>query len=380
MRVLLTVLLASLTAVSPAAAQEFQTPAQYAAIVDSETGIILYCKDCREPMAPASMTKIMTIEMVFERLASGDLSPDEMFTVSENAWRKGGAASGSSTMFLAPHSQASVKDLMHGVIIQSGNDASIVLAEGLEGSEEAFADVMTKRAHEMGLDSVNFRNSTGWPDPEHVISALDLAKLANNQIRKYPELYEIYDDREFTYNGVRQFNRNPLLSSFDGADGLKTGHTEASGYGLVGSAERDGERRIIVLNGLDSDSVRSQESERMMRAAFVDFKIYPMFDAGEEVGQGDVFMGQARNVTLKTADKVVVGMHRRAFDEVKVYIAYDGAIRAPIAKGDKVARLIVEAPGAQPRTFPLVAAHAVARKGMFGRAMAGLVNLIRSDE
>lgn len=380
MRVLLTALLASVTAVSHAAAQEFETPADYAAILDSETGTVLFCKNCNEPMAPASMSKIMTIELVFERLASGDLAPDEQFTITENAWRKGGAASGSSTMFLAPNSQASVIDLVHGVIIQSGNDASIALAEGLEGSEEAFADVMTKRAHELGLDSATFRNATGWPDPEHEISALDLARLANHQITTYPDLYKIYADREFTYNDVRQFNRNPLLSSFDGADGLKTGHTQASGYGLVGSAVRDGERRVIVFNGLDSESARAQEAERMMRAAFVDFKIFDLYEAGEEVGQGEVFMGQADSVTLKTAEPVAMGMHRRARDQMKAYITYDGAIRAPVAEGDEVARLVIEAPDAAPRSYPLVAVHAVEQKGLFGRAMTGLVSLIRGDE
>jgi len=375
-------LIAALVAAAalPAAAQEFDTPARYAAIYDAETDILLYCKECEAPMAPASMSKIMTMELVFERLASGALSPDEMFTVSENAWRKGGAASGSSTMFLAPNSQARVIDLVRGVIVQSGNDACIVLAEGLEGSEEAFADVMTKRAREMGLESAQFRNSTGWPDPEHVISAADLARLADHQIETFPELYEIYAERAFTYNEIRQFNRNPLLSSFQGADGLKTGHTEASGYGLVGSAVRDGERRIIVFNGMESEQARAQEAERLMRAAFVDFRIYDLFEAGETVGRGEVFMGQADSVALRVPEAVTVGLHRRARDEMSVYIAYDGAVRAPVAEGDRVARLIVEAPGAEPRVFPLEAAESVARKGLLGRAMAGFAHLVRGGD
>lgn len=379
MRPILLALAACALTVSTASAQEFETPAEYAVIMDSETGTILYSKNGDKPMHPASMTKIMTAELVFERIKSGDLSMDETFTVSENAWRKGGAASGSSTMFLQPNSQVAVDDLLHGMIVQSGNDACIVLAEGLEGSEDAFAQVMTERAHEMGLDSASFLNSTGWPEENHLISANDLAQLANHQIKSYPELYDIYAIPEFTYNGIRQYNRNPLLGSFEGVDGLKTGHTEASGYGLVASAERDGERRIIVLNGLDSNSARAQEAERMMRAAFVDFNIYDLFAADEKVGEGEVFMGQQGSVALKPQKDIKIGMHRRAREDMKVSIVYDGAIRAPIAEGDPVARLEVTAPGHKTRTYPLVAAETVPRKGMIGRAAEALFALISGN-
>ncbi len=379
MRPFLLALITSVLTVSAAAAQEFETPAEYAVIMDSETGTILYSKNGDEPMHPASMTKIMTAELVFERIKIGDLSMDETFTVSENAWRKGGAASGSSTMFLQPNSQASVHDLLYGMIVQSGNDACIVLAEGLEGSEDAFAQVMTERAHEMGLESANFLNSTGWPEENHLISAHDLAQLANHQIRSYPELYDIYAVPEFTYNGIRQYNRNPILGSFEGVDGLKTGHTEASGYGLVASAERDGERRVIVINGLSSNSERAQEAERMMRAAFVDFKIFELFAADEMVGEGEVFMGKQGSVALKPQKDIQVGMHRRAREDMKASIVYDGAIRAPIAESDPVARLEVTAPGYETRTYPLVAAETVPRKGMIGRAADALFALISGD-
>ena len=225
----------------------FSTAAPHAAILDFETGEVLYQKDAGRPMAPASMTKIMTAEMVFNALKSGRLTPETEFTVSEEAWRRGGAKSGSSTMFLDLNSTVSVADLIRGVVIQSGNDACIVLAEGMAGSEDAFASQMTARAREMGLSSATFRNATGWPHPEHNISAIDLAKLARAQIKNHPEFYPIYNERSFKWNGISQGNRNPLLGKFTGADGLKTGHTEISGYGLVGSAERDGVRRILSL-------------------------------------------------------------------------------------------------------------------------------------
>jgi len=381
LRLLLPVFLFLSAALTANAQDAFQTPADFAVIYDAGTNKTLYCKNCDQPMAPASMSKIMTIEMVLERLKSGDLDEDEMFSVSEHAWRTGGAASGSSTMFLEVGSQAKVIDLLRGVIVQSGNDASIVLAEGLEGSEEAFADIATQRARDvLGLETASFRNATGWPNPDHVISARDLARLTDHLIAEYPDYYPIWAEREFTYNGIRQFNRNPLLGVFEGADGLKTGHTEEAGYGLVGSAERDGERRIIVFNGLDSQRQRAQEAERMMRAAFVDFRIYEFYDSGAEVGEAPVLLGKSETVRLATPTPVTIGLHRRARPDMKVYIAYDGAIKAPIAPGEEVARLIVEAPDAETVVQPLIAMEAVDRKGLFGRAMAGLVHLIRASD
>lgn len=375
--------LASILAVFVAApalalAQEpIETPATHAVIMDYETGEVLFSKNGDEPMYPASMTKIMTVEMLFERLADGSLSMDDTFTVSENAWRKGGAASGGSTMFLTIGEQVSVEALLYGIIVQSGNDASIVVAEALAGSEEAFADEMTARAHELGLDSVNFKNAEGLPDPEHVISAIDLAKLSRHQIMTYPELYELYAVREYTHNDIRQQNRNPLLGRIDGVDGLKTGHTEASGYGVVVSGEQNGERRIVVLNGLESQAQRAQESERLLRAAFNDFKTYQLFAAGAEAGSVDVLMGKSDQVAVRVADPAAVTMHRNARPNMTVSIVYT-PVEAPVAEGDQVARLVVEAPGYDPKTFPLAAAHAVDRKGVFGRAVDALVHLIRN--
>lgn len=371
-------LLAFVLAAAPAAAQEFETPATFAVILDFETGEILYSKNGDTPMPPASMSKLMTALMAFEALDRGALRLDDELPVSENAWRLGGAASGSSTMFLPLNSRARVEDLLRGVIVQSGNDACIVLAEALSGSEEAFSLEMTARARELGLETASFANSTGWPHPEHRISAADLARLAAHIIREHPELYRLYAEREFTYNGIRQFNRNPLLGVFPGADGLKTGHTSEAGYGLVASAERDGVRRIVVFSGMESERARALEAERLMRAAMSDFSVYRLFGAGDEVGHAEVFMGATPAVRLVAPEAVQVGLNRRARRDMRVSVVYDGPLTAPIAAGDVVARLVVEAPGYEPREYPLAAGETVSRQGLFGRAWAAVVHMIRN--
>ena len=380
MRILLAILLLALPAVSaPAAAQNtYQTDASHAVIMDYETGTVLFSKNGDEPMPPASMSKMMTVLMTLEAIESGSLSLDDELPVSEEAWRRGGAASGSSTMFLDVNSRARVQDLLRGVIVQSGNDACIVLAEAIGGSEAAFADMMTQRAHELGLESASFANATGWPNPDHMISAEDLARIARILIRDHPDFYGIWAEREFTYNGIRQFNRNPLLGVFDGADGLKTGHTEDSGYGLVGSAERDGERRIIVFNGMGSNAARASEAERMMRAALTDYDVYDLFEAGAAVEHAaPVFMGASETVALRTDDAISIGLHRRARRDMTVSVNYDGPIPAPIAEGDRIATLTVEAPGMEPQDYPLVAAETVPQKGLMGRIGAALAHMIR---
>lgn len=359
------------------AAQSFDTAASHAVILDYETGEVLFSKNGEEAMPPASMSKLMTSLMAFEALENGTLTLDTELPVSEYAWRTGGTVSGSSTMFLEPNTRVRVEDLLRGIIVQSGNDACIVIAEGLEGSEGAFADAMTVRARELGLMNSTFANSTGWPHPEQRMSAVDLAHLAAILIREHPQYYEIYAEREFTFNGIRQFNRNPLLGVFTGTDGLKTGHTEESGYGLVASAEQDGVRRIIVFNGMDSERARANEAERMMRAAFADFDIYPLFAAGDTVGEAQVFMGESETVALRVDADTAVGLHRRDRRTMSVSIVYDGPVSAPIAEGDPVGQLVVETESGVRREFPLVAAEGVARKGMFGRAMDALVGLLR---
>nr|WP_238934715.1 D-alanyl-D-alanine carboxypeptidase family protein [Maricaulis parjimensis] len=356
----------------------FQTEASHAVIMDYETGEVLFNHNGDEAMPPASMSKMMTVLMVLEALEAGSLSLDDELPVSVHAWRTGGAASGSSTMFLEVNSRARVEDLLHGVIIQSGNDACIVLAEAIGGSESAFADMMTDRAHELGLTSASFANATGWPDPGQMISARDLAELARILIRDHPDYYGLWSEREFTYNGIRQYNRNPLLGVFSGADGLKTGHTEDSGYGLVGSAERDGERRIIVFNGMPSNADRATEAERMMRAALSDYGVYHLFSDGDAVDhRAEVFMGEADSIGLQVQGDVTAGLHRRSRRDLRVTVNYDGPLVAPIAAGDVVGTLRVEAPDYETHEYPLVATEDVARKGLMGRIGAALAHMIR---
>ena len=238
--------------------------------------------------------------------------------------------------------------------------------------------MMTDRAHELGLTSASFANATGWPDPDHRISALDLARLARILIEDHPDYYGIWSEREFTYNGIRQFNRNPLLGVFSGADGLKTGHTQESGYGLVGSAERDGERRIIVFNGMDSNADRATEAERMMRAALSDYGLYRLFEAGDAVdARADVFMGEADSVALRVDTDITAGLHRRARRDLSVTVNYDGPLVAPIAEGDVVGTLIVEAPDYGTREYDLIAAESVAQKGLMGRIGAAIAHMLR---
>jgi len=353
-------------------AQEFSTTAPHAIIMDAQSGAILFEKDATLPMAPASMTKIMTASLVFDSIRDGSITAETKFKVSEEAWRRGGVKSGSSTMFLDVGSEVSVADLLRGVIIQSGNDACIVLAEGIAGSETAFADLMTQRARELGLESATFRNATGWPAEGHEISARDLASLARYTITEYPEFYDLYSQKDFTWNGINQPNRNPLLGKFTGADGLKTGHTEISKYGLVGSAKRGDDRRIIVVNGLESNSQRSSESIRVMEAAFNLFKVYSLYEDGAVVGKADVFMGKTEQVDLIASGPVTAGLYRPSRKKMKARIEYDGPIAAPIAAGDQIARLIVSVPGAKDMEYELLAASDVPRKGLFARAAASL--------
>jgi D-alanyl-D-alanine carboxypeptidase (penicillin-binding protein 5/6) len=376
---ILVLIAAGLAAAAPVHAQEpFQTDATHAVIMDYETGAILFEKNGQEPMPPASMSKMMTVLMTLEAIEAGSLSLDDELPVSVEAWRRGGAASGSSTMFLEVNSRARVEDLLRGIIVQSGNDACIVLAEAIGGSEAGFSDMMTQRARELGLQSANFTNATGWPDEEHVISAVDLAHIARILIRDHPEFYGIWAEREFTYNGIRQYNRNPLLGVFAGADGLKTGHTEASGYGLVGSAERDGERRIIVFNGMSSNAARAAEAERMMRAALSDYGVYDLLAAGDTVDHRvPVFMGTADTVAVRVDADVAIGLHRRSRRDMTVSVEYESPVPAPVAEGDRVATLVVEAPGYERREFPLLADETVPRKGLVGRIGAALAHMIR---
>ncbi|GHA84095.1 D-alanyl-D-alanine carboxypeptidase [Algimonas arctica] len=353
-----------------------QTDAKQAVIIDHATGIVLFEKEARAPMPPASMTKIMTVQMVLEAIERVDLTYETKLLVSDDAWRRGGAASGSSTMFLDPRSEVRVEDLLRGLIIQSGNDAAITFAEALSGSESAFADAMTRRAHEMGLDSATFRNATGWPNDEHEISALDLAKLTRKQIEDFPAAYAIYSEPDFTWNGTKQGNRNPLLGVFPGADGVKTGATSVAGYGLVASAVRDDERRIIVFNGTDGKSQRSRVAKELMSAAFNEFDVLSLYRSGDRLEDIPVYMGKAKTVGLVLREDVNIGYQRSDRNAVKARIDFTPA-PAPVVEGSKIAELVVVKGDVEVARYPLYASDTVARKGLFGRVGASLLQKIR---
>ncbi len=359
-----------------APAQIIGTEAEYAVIMDHETGDILWSKNGDTPMTPASMTKMMTAYFVFDLIDQGEITLQDEMVVSDDAWRRGGFPSGTSTMGLSPKERPTVEQLLHGVIIMSGNDACIVLAEGIAGSEEAFAQQMTERAHELGLTSVNFVNSTGLEGEGHVVSAADLAELARLTIENYPQYYDWYDDVEYTWGGFTQGNRNPLLGTMQGADGLKTGHLDASGYGLTGSAVRDGKRRIIVLNGTESKQARAQEAERLMRMAFTAFETRTIQAGDKRLAELDVWMGARRSVGVQLQESVDVTAHKRAFSRGTSEIVHDQLIEAPILAGDQIATLVVTIEGKDPIELPLVASEDVPRLGFVGKAIEGLSRMM----
>lgn len=357
-------------------AQAFETQADHAIILDYETGAVLYSYESEAPMVPASMTKIMTAYMVFERLSDGRLSPEDTFTVSERAWREGGWASGGSTMGLAIGQEVSVADLLHGMIVQSGNDACIVLAEGISGSEEAFADLMSARAQEMGLETAHFENATGLFEEGHEISAHDLARLAQMTIENFPNYYRIYNVRDFEWNGISQPNRNPLLYRFNGADGLKTGHLSQSGYGVVGSAEVDGVRRIIVLNGMESETARAAESERIMRAAFREFSLSEPFADGAEVGMVPVWLGSSDHVSAIIREDVVIAYESAARNDLSADLIVPDMLSAPVSEGDEIGTLEIRNSAEVIGSFPVYAGSDVSRSGLLSRAISGVSALI----
>ncbi len=366
---------------STLAAQAIETRADYALVMDARNGVVLFEKNADARMSPASMSKLMTVLMVFEALESGDITEDELFYVSDEAWRRGGASSGGSTMFLEARSKVSVRDLLRGVIIQSGNDACIVLAEGIAGSEGSFAELMTERAQELGMQQSTFANATGLPDPSHKTSARDLAILTQELINKHSNYYGLFAERDFTWNKIRQRNRNPLLYAGIGADGLKTGHTEDSGYGLVASAEQNGRRLIVVVNGLTSKTERSSEARKLMTWGFRAFRNEMLVGAGEEVARLPVWHGDASTVSVAPAKRFdVVAPKGGGLRRMVATMIYEKPVLAPIQKGDVVATLRVTMPGLAPQETELVAQTTVERGNFMSRAFSSLGHLIFSGE
>ncbi|HEV7368982.1 D-alanyl-D-alanine carboxypeptidase family protein [Arenibaculum sp.] len=369
--VMVAAVVAAAGAVGPSRAATLDTIAKQAVLVDITSGTVLLEKNADERMPTSSMSKIMTMYMVFDAIKEGRLSLDDTLPVSERAWRMQG-----SKMFTELGNQIRVEDLIRGVIIQSGNDASIVLAEGLAGTEEEFATRMTKRAQELGMNDSNFMNATGWPDDDHYSTAHDLALLAQHIIRDFPEFYHYYSETEFTYHDIKQGNRNPLLYRNMGVDGLKTGHTEAAGYGLTASAERNGRRLVLVVNGLPDMQARADESARIIEWGFREFDSYPLFRKGEQVEMASVWMGKAAAVPVTVGEDLMVTMNRKERDGLKVTARLDEPVAAPVASGTQVGVLVIEGPGIGTREIPLLAAADVERLGPFGRIGAAAMHLL----
>ena len=362
--------------ISPAWAQNFQTKAKQALLMDFESGSVLFQKNADQPMPPASMAKLMTMEVVFNALKTGELDFDTPFNISQDVWRRGGANSGGSTMFAVLNSDIRLEDLMRGVIVQSGNDAAMAIAEGMAGSEGAFAGLMNIRGRKIGLENSNFTNSTGLPDPDQRVTARDLAYLARHIIKTYPELYKIYAEPQFKWNKVNQRNRNPLLGKVAGADGLKTGYTQASGYGLVGSALQNDRRVILVLNGMESKRQRSVEAVKMMRWSFRAFKPLDLFEDGEVVGKASIYGGDKSGVELKAEGALRIFVPVGFQDRLKADIVFTGPIMAPVEAGTKLAKLQVKVDGKVSQETPLYAAEDVGVGSISQRAMDAAQELI----
>lgn len=360
-------------------AQAIETKARHAFLMDAASGIILFEHNADVQMAPASMSKLMTVLMVFEALEEGRITMDEKFRVSDDAWRRGGSASGSSTMFLKARSHVSVENLLRGVIIQSGNDACIALAEGLGGSEDGFSGMMTDRAIDLGMDNSTFINSTGWPDDEHKTTARDLAIVAHHLINTHAEYYGMFSERDFTWNGITQNNRNPLLYARIGADGLKTGHTKESGYGLVASAEQNGRRLILVVNGLASKKARASEANRLMSWGFRAFSSDVLVKGGDVVTRAPVWQGAFSSVGLAPEKDFRVLLPHRGKRKMVVTATYDKPLLAPLKKGTKVGTLRMTAPGIETQKISLVTTADIEREGLFARALSALGYLMFGD-
>ena len=374
------IMMAVVTAPIAKASSDVPTVAEYVFVTDFSSGRVLMEKQHDLPMKPASMAKIMTTYIVFDRIAEGSLALSDQFVVSEKAWKMGGSRS-----FLQAGRSYSLDELLHGVIVQSGNDAAVVIAEGISGSEENFVAEMNMTAKKLGMTKTRFTNATGWPHPDLTTTAEDLGILATAMIRNfpaetYPDLYPIYGKKTYTLNKIKQGNRNPLLygksAANNGVDGLKTGYTSESGYGLVASAERDGQRVIMVLNGMKSKKERSSESRRLMDFIFREYRNYNFFTAGEVIDQAEVWLGEARHVSLVLEDGFSKVLSRSERAKTELSVNWSGPVPAPITKGQKIGELVIKTEGKTTDTVPLLAAEDVRQLGMLDRIGEALKYLI----
>ncbi|WP_022683178.1 D-alanyl-D-alanine carboxypeptidase family protein [Sphingobium bisphenolivorans] len=363
-----------------AAAPPYTSEAPIAYMKDLSSGAVLYDKGGQTRMPPASMAKMMTAHVAFRLIQKGDLKLDTKFTVRPETWRQWHGPQAGSTMFLSVNEQVSVENLLHGIVTLSGNDACVVLAEGIAGTEQAFVALMNQEAERLGLKNSHFGNSNGWPDEGVTyVTAEDLAKLAEATVEETPDLYKrFYATRSFTWGktmggaDIEQGNRNPILGKIAGADGLKTGHTEEAGFGFTGSAEQDGRRLVMVVAGLQSFNGRIAESVRFMDWGFRAWKSQPLFKKDQTVETAEVQLGSATTVPLIAPQNMAVTLPRTASGNISVKVAYTGPIKAPIAKGQKIAQLIISTPDTPPQILPLVAGADVSEAGMFGRLWNGL--------
>lgn len=356
-------------------ARAFETSAPQAIIVDFDTGAILFEKNADDPVGPASMAKMMTTYLLFERLKDGRMSLEEQVTVSEGVWRRWYKSEGSK-MFLEVGKQVSIEDLIRGIVVQSGNDASDVVAEAIAGTKEAFADEMNRKARALGMTSSVFRNASGWPEPDQYTTVRDLAVLVAATIRDFPEMYHYYAEKTFEFNKIRQGNRNPLLYKDIGADGLKTGHTEDSGYGLAASAQRDGRRVVVVAHGMKSMRERGEQVERMINWAFREWDHVALFESGETVAEVPVWVGMADVVPVVIDRDLVVSVPRKSRRRLTVNVMHRKAIPAPVVRGDAIATLVVAAPGMAAVEVPLYSGADVDEKGFFGRIGSAIRHLV----
>ena len=358
------------------AAPRFDTEAPIAYMTDLSSGAVLYQKNADKQIPPASMAKMMTVYVAFDLIKKGKLKLDDKFRVNEGTWKKWNNQG--STMFLGVGDEVSVSDLLHGIVTLSGNDACVVLAEGIAGTEEAFVGLMNKRAKELGMSKSRFGNSNGWPDEGvTVVTARDLAKLGSATVNNFPKLYDaFYGQDEFEWNGITQSNRNPLMGKVAGADGLKTGHTEEAGYGFTGSAEQKGRRLVSVLAGLDSYGGRTDEAVKFMNWGFRAWEPKKLFDKGTKVQTAEVQLGDSSTVSLVAAKDLFATIPKASDGQISMKVTYRGPIKAPIVKGQPVATLVVTTEDAGQQTVALVAGEDVGEAGFFDRVWAGLKSLL----
>ncbi len=354
----------------------FQTSVPNALLLDTNSDSVLFEKGGDQLVAPASLAKLMTLEFVFNEIKQGRLKLDQEFMITENAWRKGGAPSHGSTMFAAIHSRVSLDDLLHGIIVDSANDACIAIAEGIAGNEAAFGEMLTKRAREIGLEKSTFTNATGYSDPNLRVTPRELAYLARHIMRTYPDFYSYFSEREFTWNKIRQTNRNPLLAMGIGADGLKTGETSEAGFNLVGSAVQDNLRLIVVITGARSDKERAEEARKMLEWGFHGFEARVLFAEGQTVGEARVFGGDTRYVPLIAPGTISVMMPRNGGEHLLARIVYSGPVPAPVSRGQSIGKLKVWRGESLALEVPLKAAEDVGTGSMSHRAMDAATELM----